>query len=81
MGSAALSYFFEAAYDISHNINSLSTPLYLFGRYEFYDSMYQVVKGAVSDNPRWERRAVTGGVNVYLNNKIVLKSQFMHRWL
>lgn len=81
VGSAALSYFAEAAYDISRFIPSLTTPLDLFGRYEFYDSMFQVVKGVISDNPRWERHAVTGGANIFLNKKIVLKSQFMHRWL
>lgn len=81
VGKAALAWYAEAAYDLSRYIPSVTTPIDLFGRYEFYDSMYRVVKGVISDNPRWERHAVTGGVDVYLNKRIVLKSQFMHRWL
>jgi hypothetical protein len=52
----------------------------LFGRYEFYDTMFKVDEG-IFDNPRWERHVVTAGIDVKLDPKFVLKGQFSHRTL
>ena len=76
----AVSWYGEIGYDIS-TVTKINVPLFVFGRYEFYDSMFDVVEGAVSDNARWERNAVTAGLNLFLHEKVVLKSQFTHRWL
>ncbi|MGD8746933.1 MAG: hypothetical protein PVI44_00575 [Balneolaceae bacterium] len=80
VGSAALSYYGELAYDTSQLLG-IPDRLDVFGRYEFYDSMFQVVKGIISDNPRWERRAITGGLNYKPIDEIVFKAQYTHRWL
>jgi hypothetical protein len=36
---------------------------------------------ATSDNPRWDREVVTGGVNVHFIAPVVLKAQYSHRVL
>ena len=77
----ALSWYAEAGYDISTFTEAIDLPLFVFGRYEFYDSMFDVVEGAVNDNARWERNAVTGGLNLFLHENVVLKTQYTHRWL
>jgi hypothetical protein len=42
--------------------------------------MYRVT-GDVFDNPRWERRAVTGGLNWRPFEPVVVKAQYAHRTL
>jgi hypothetical protein len=80
VASAALSYYGELAYDVSQLLD-IPDRLDLFGRYEFYDSMYRVEKGAISDNPRWERTAYTAGFNYKPIDQIVFKAQYTHRVL
>lgn len=80
VGSVALSYYGELAYDTSHLLH-IPDRLDVFARYEFYDSMYKVVENVISDNPRWERRAYTGGLNYKPIEEIVFKAQYTHRLL
>ncbi|HEY3386635.1 MAG TPA: hypothetical protein VGK46_09005 [Saprospiraceae bacterium] len=66
----------EGAYDIL-NLTSKEekTQLYIFGRYEWYDSMLKTV-GTVSDNPRYERNVWTAGINYFPVPKVVLKAHY-----
>lgn len=80
VGSVALSYYGELAYNTSALLK-IPERLDLFVRYEFYDSMYRVVEGLINDNPRWERRAYTAGINYKPIDEIVFKVQYMHRLL
>jgi hypothetical protein len=83
VGSAALGWGVEAGYDVltlSPALRALGDRLDVFARYEFYDSMYRVV-GDVFDNPRWERRAITGGLNWRPVAPVVVKAQYAHRTL
>ena len=80
VGSAALSYYGQVAYDIG-TLTNLKDRLDLFGRYEFYDSMYRTVEGTISDTPRWERTAYTAGLNYKPIDQIVFKAQYTHRQL
>lgn len=56
------------------------SELYLFGRYDYYDSMYKT-EGEVFNNPRWERHTWTAGLNYDLNPYVRLKAQYAVRKL
>ena len=85
VGSAALGWFVEAGYDLLSLFGPAQdtawTPqLDLFGRYDFYDTMFDTAEG-IFDNPRWERQVVTAGANYHLAEGFVLKAQYAHRTL
>src|SRR5262249_49737271 len=85
VGSAALGWYLEAGYDLLSAIGHADSAgrrsrLDLFGRFEFYDTMFKVARD-IFDNPRWERRVVTAGVNYKPLPQFVLKGQFSHRTL
>ncbi|MDR0573828.1 MAG: hypothetical protein LBG96_07360 [Tannerella sp.] len=81
IGSDAVSLGVEAGYDIFSQISGLKTKgskLYVFGRYDYYDSMYKT-QGNITDNEVWERRCVTGGLNYMPIKGIVVKAEFSRR--
>ena len=81
VGEAAIGYYLEAAYDMLDFFSSTQDhKFYLFGRYDYYDSMYRT-QGDVFDNPRWERSVWTAGINYYPHPQIVLKAQQAWRTL
>ena len=72
----ALGYYIEGAYDLlSLKKNKTDKQLFLFGRYDFYDSMYKTT-GVILDNPRWERNVITVGANYFINPHIVFKTHY-----
>lgn len=71
----------ELGYDILHLMQpSNNQMLYLFTRVEWYDSMLQT-EGSVSDNPRYERNIITGGINYFPLPNVVLKAHYAFRSL
>ncbi|MBP5715812.1 MAG: hypothetical protein J6W69_01710, partial [Bacteroidales bacterium] len=52
--------------------------LYLFGRWDSYDSMYKT-QGAVIDNPCWARQVYTIGLNYKPINEVVIKGEYAFR--
>ena len=82
VGSAALGWFVEAGYDLLPLLRRAPADdgrrLDVFARYDWYDSMYRVA-GDVFDNPRWQREAVTAGVNWRLDPAFVAKAEYSHR--
>ena len=52
--------------------------MFVFGRYDYYDSMYRTVKGVV-DNPCWGRQKVTAGVNYSPIAPITIKAEWSKR--
>lgn len=80
VASAAISYYGQLAYNAG-TLLGIEDRLDIFGRYAFYDSMYRVAKGAVNDDPRWERTAYTAGINYKPIDEIVFKTQYTHRVL
>jgi hypothetical protein len=82
VGSAALAWFGEVGYDLlpalSHARSAAGQRLDLFARYDWYDTMYHTADG-IFDNPRWERHAVTGGVNWRPDPHFIVKAQYSHR--
>ena len=70
----ALGFYLEAAYDVLSTTKT-EKQLYLFGRYDFYDSMYKTT-GVILDNPRWERSVITMGANYFVTPHIVFKAHY-----
>ncbi|MDR1116376.1 MAG: hypothetical protein LBL33_09605 [Tannerella sp.] len=83
IGSDAMCLGVEAGYDIFSQIANLKTKenkLYIFGRYDYYDSMYKT-QGNITDNECWERRRIAGGLNYMPMKGLVVKAEFSHRIL
>jgi hypothetical protein len=80
VGSVALGAAVELGYDVLAHRRREQPRLWLFGRTEFYDTMYRTT-GEVFDNPRWQRTTWTGGVNLAVRPEVVLKAQAAHRRL
>ena len=74
VGSAALGWYVEGGV----NVLGSHAPLYLYGRYDWYDTMYKVT-GDVFDNPRWAREAVTTGFNWFPDPHFILKASYSRR--
>jgi hypothetical protein len=81
IASDAISAGMEAGYDLLSfvpNVNRTGKKLYLFGRYEYYDSMFKT-QGSVTDNECWDRKRIAGGLNYKPMKDIVFKAEFSHR--
>lgn len=83
VAKAALAAGLEGGYDLfsaSDKLRQLKQRLYLFGRYDYYDSMFQVVP-SMTDEPEWKRQKFTVGLNYYPIPEIVVKAEYSHRML
>ena len=94
IGSSALGWYIEAGYDIlsffrqannsaEDSVLKDTSPkqaLDIFVRYDYYDTMASV-KGIIFDNPRWERRTWTFGINYHVHPKMVFKTHYSLRRL
>ena len=81
IASDALSMGIEVGYDLLSQISKIrekGNQLYLFGRYDFYDSMYKT-QGNVTDNECWGRQRVAGGVNYKPMKELVIKAEYSQR--
>ncbi|MGV6862068.1 MAG: autotransporter outer membrane beta-barrel domain-containing protein [Putridiphycobacter sp.] len=81
VGSDMMGYFLEVGYDLlSLSKTEKTQKLFVFTRYDYYDSMYKVEQG-IFDNPRWERTVLTGGLNFMPTEDISIKTHYAHRIL
>lgn len=83
IGEAAIAMGIEAGYDIFSQIAPMRArdqKLYLFSRYDYYDSMYKTVKN-MTDEKMWSRQKVTAGINYYPIPQIVIKGEYSYRIL
>lgn len=83
VASDALCVGVEGGYDIfghSTKLHEKGQNLYLFGRYDYYDSMFKT-QGSVVDNPCWSRQKVTVGLNYKPMKELVIKAEYAHRML
>lgn len=81
VASAAIVYGGEAGYNIFSlfsKLDSQGSKLYLFGRYEFYDSMYKV-ESSVTDKGYCAATCISGGVNYSPIKEITIKGEYMSR--
>lgn len=80
IGSDALATGIEAGYNffgLCRKLREEHQKLYLFGRYEYYDSMY---KGYASDLYKYcGKKRMAVGVNYYPMPEIVIKGEFSKR--
>jgi hypothetical protein len=78
IASDALCAGVEAGYDIFsqiHKMKEKNQKFYVFGRYEYYDSMYKVSKD-IPDEEWCGRRKITGGLNYYPMKELVIKAEY-----
>ena len=78
VGSDAIATGVEAGYDIFSQIRKLKERghrFYVFGRYEFYDSMFDTAKSVIRQD--WcGRQRVAVGFNYYPIKNIVIKAEY-----
>lgn len=82
VGKAALAAGIEAGYDLFSQIRKLKEKeekLYLFGRYEYYDS-FRPAKG-VTDLEWSVKKRMAVGINYYPIKEIVVKAEYSKRFL
>ena len=78
----AFAYGIEAGYNVFSQIEKLrqdNQKLYLFGRYEHYNSYASKTKNTSYDYTNVKRMAV--GINYYPVKQIVVKAEYSHRFL
>lgn len=80
VGSAALGWRIEGGYDIGTLIGGFNKELTLFGQLEGYDTMFRVPDSAF-DNPRWDRQALTLGLNFAPASQLIFKMHYTWRRL
>lgn len=81
VGKNAIGVYAEVGYNILPLIKgNRKQMLYPFIRYDYYDTMHDV-EGSIIDNPRWERSAITIGVNWFIHPQIVIKAHYSDRRL
>lgn len=78
VASDALCAGIEVGYDIFSQIEKMRNTkrnLYVFGRYEYYDSMYKTDKDIIKAD--WsQRKVLVGGINYFPNKNIVFKAEY-----
>jgi len=72
----ALAYGVEVGY--SFRLNNPGERIIPFARYEYYNSMEKTAGGMHADN-RYQRDALTFGLNYYLMPSVALKADYSHR--
>lgn len=81
VGEAAIAYGGEIAYDIMRPMRrNDGQQLYLFGRYDYYDS-YIPYHNAISLYEWTERHVMTLGLNYYPIKQVVIKAEYAKRFL
>jgi hypothetical protein len=76
IASDALAAGIEAGFDIlSKTAKHNTQKLYLFGRYEYYDSMFKTAKDIQKEE--WcGRQRIVGGINYFPLNDVVIKAEY-----
>ncbi len=82
VGRAAVAYYFEAALDVlGLALKKTRHRLDVFIRYDGYDTMFKgPVKGGF-DNPLMRRQLVTAGLNYFPHPRVVVKGEYLSRWV
>lgn len=78
VASEALATGVEVGYDIFSQIDNLKKKkqkLYVFGRYEFFDSMYKVSSN-ITDQDWCGRTVVVGGINYFPIKEVAIKAEY-----
>ena len=79
VGKAAFAAGCEAGYDLLSLFAPLDSRLFLFGRYEYYNSY---IPDAGQESAQWTaRHRLAVGVNYYPMPQIAIKAEYSHRFL
>ncbi len=78
VGSTAYGFYAEAGWNVMSFWKAATKRLDVFGRYDAYDTMH-TVEGTVLDNPRYQVKAYTFGLNFRPRDFAVLKAEYSHR--
>lgn len=81
VASSAIAVGIEAGYNIfapMRDTRVRDQKLFVFGRYDYYDSMLSTVSGVV-DNPCWSRQKITAGINYQPIAPITIKAEWSNR--
>jgi len=81
IGSDAIATAIEAGYNIFSQLPKMKQKgqkLYLFGRYDYYDTMFKTA-GGLLDEECWGRQRVAIGFNYYPIKQIVVKAEYSDR--
>lgn len=83
VASHAIAVGVEAGYNVFAPFSHTKVgnqELYVFGRYDYYDSMLRTASGVI-DNPCWSRQKITAGVNYRPITPITIKAEWSNRLL
>ena len=81
VGERAMAAGFEAAFDVFHPFGTMAEQkLYLFGRYDYYDS-YIPAASTLTDYTWTDRHVMTFGLNYFPIKQVVVKAEFAKRFL
>jgi hypothetical protein len=78
IASDALAVGIEAGYDVFSQVSGLKTKgqkLYVFGRYEQYDSMFKTTQ-SIQDEAWCGRQRIVGGINYFPISEIAIKAEY-----
>ena len=79
VAKTAAGWYGEVGFDVVWLFSrAASWRLYPFVRYEHFDSMHDV-DGGIFDEPRFERKVATAGINVFPHESVVVKLDYAHR--
>ncbi|MBP5499889.1 MAG: hypothetical protein J6Y05_04255, partial [Bacteroidales bacterium] len=81
VASDAIAAGVEVGYDVLSQVvkaRESGQKLYVFGRYDYYDSMLKT-EGSVVDNPCWGRQKFTVGLNYHPFDEIIIKGEYSYR--
>jgi hypothetical protein len=83
VASAAIAAGIEVGYDLFSQIGSTKRAgqrLYLFGRYDYYDSMFKTPKDVLDE--QWcARQRLVAGINYFPTGSIVIKAEYAKSFL
>lgn len=78
VASDAIAMGVEVGYDIFSQISKIAKTkqkLYVFGKYEYYDSMYKTAAN-IADNEWCGRQRIVGGLNYFPVKEVVVKAEY-----
>ncbi len=81
VAKSAASVFVEAGYNLfglSKNTKLKDQKLYLFGRYNYYDTMLET-EASIFDDKRFKRNCYAFGLNYFPIDKVVIKAEYTSR--
>ncbi|MBK8746321.1 MAG: autotransporter outer membrane beta-barrel domain-containing protein [Saprospiraceae bacterium] len=81
VGKSAMGWSAEVAFEPFDLLKKHPNgELYFFLRVDSYDTQFST-QGLIFDNPRWDRKTYTGGINYMPNTWLVFKTQYARQYL